>query len=177
MLDTLMNSYLKISGQDNYIELMADIDLYNNYVIYLHPKSKQMYSVPLNIISEIVINNNGKEMLFRTTSGKRFEKELKDQKFCQVLKDGKYQFIKIPMKTFIQANYKGAYSADRRFDEYQDEARYYLMGPDSVFYQIQLNKKSISKIYPDKKELIDQVAREEANRDKEAMILSILEKL
>jgi hypothetical protein len=50
------------------------------------------------------------------------------------------------------------------------------MNADSIFCQIQLNKKSVSKIYPDKKELIDQVAREEANTDKEAMILSILGK-
>jgi hypothetical protein len=176
MLDTLLPSFLKLGGQDYYIELMADIDLVNNTLIYIHPNTKKMFSVPPDIISELIINNDGKEMLFRTTTGKKFEKEMKDQKFYQVLKDGKYQFIKIPMKTFIEANYKGAYSSDRRYDEYQPDARYYLMGSDGIFYQVQLNKKSVSKIYPDKKDLIGQLAREETNPDKEAMILSILEK-
>lgn len=176
MLDTLLPSFLRLEGQDYYIELMADIDLVKNAVIYIHPKTKQMFSIPGDLISELIINNDGKELVFRTTKGKTFEKEMKEQKFYQVLKDGKYQFIKIPVKTFVQANYKGAYSADRRYDEYQPDARYYLMNADSIFCQIQLNKKSVSKIYPDKKELIDQVAREEANTDKEAMILSILGK-
>jgi hypothetical protein len=176
MLDTLLPSFLRLEGQDYYIELLADIDLVKNAVIYIHPKTKQMFSIPGDLISELIINNDGKELVFRTTKGKTFEKEMKEQKFYQVLKDGKYQFIKIPVKTFVQANYKGAYSADRRYDEYQPDARYYLMNADSIFCQIQLNKKSVSKIYPDKKELIDQVAREEANTDKEAMILSILGK-
>jgi energy-converting hydrogenase Eha subunit F len=176
MLDTLLPSFLRLEGQDYYIELMADIDLVKNAVIYIHPKTKQLFSIPGDLISELIINNDGKELVFRTTKGKTFEKEMKEQKFYQVLKDGKYQFIKIPVKIFVQANYKGAYSADRRYDEYQPDARYYLMNADSIFCQIQLNKKSVSKIYPDKKELIDQVAREEANTDKEAMILSILGK-
>jgi len=176
MLDTLLPSFLKLGGQDYYIELMADIDLVNDALIYIHPKSKQLFSVPVDMISEIIIKSYGNEMVFRTTGGKRFDKEMKEQKFYQVLKDGEYQFIKIPGKHFVQADYKGAYTSDRRYDEYKDDARYYLISRDGVFYQIQLNRKSITKIYPDKKELIDQAVREESNPDKEAMILSILEK-
>jgi hypothetical protein len=176
MLDTLLPSFLKIDGQDYYIELMADIDLVNNAVIYLHPGTKKLYSVPLDIISEIIINKEGKEMVFRNTKGKQFEKELKDQKFYQVLKDGRYQFIKIPLKTFIQADYKGAYTADRRYDEYVADSKYFLMNDDGIFCQIQLNKKSVSKIYPDKKELINQGGREVTGPDKESLILTILGK-
>jgi hypothetical protein len=176
MLDTLLLSFLRLDGQDYYIELMADIDLVNNAVIYIHPKTKQMFSVPVDFISEFIIKDDEKEIVFRSTKGKTFEKEMKEQKFYQILKDGQYQFIKIPLKIFVQANYKGAYSADRRYDEYQPDARYYLMNSDGKFCQIQLNKKSVSKVYPNKKELIDKFAREEANPDKEAMILSILDK-
>lgn len=176
LLDTLLPSFLKLDGQDYYIELMADLDLVNNAVIYIHPNTKKMYSVPLDIISEVIINNEGKEMVFRTTKGKKFEKEMRDQKVFQVLKEGRYQFIKIPLKKFLQADYKGAYSADRRYDEYIPDAKYYLMNADGIFCQIQLNIKSVSKIYPDKKELIDQAGREETNPDKESMILSILGK-
>jgi hypothetical protein len=176
MLDTLLPSFLKLSTQDYYIELMADLDLAHNSLIYIHPDTKKMYSVPLDLISEVIIKNKGKEMVFRTTAGKKFEKELKEQKFYQVLKDGNYQFIKIPLKIFIQADYKGAYSSDRRYDEYRLDDRYYLMNADGIFCQIQLSKKSVSKIYPDKKDLIDQVGREDTNADKEAVIISILEK-
>jgi hypothetical protein len=176
MLDTLLPSFLRLKGQDYYIQLLADIDLVNNAVIYIHPKTEKLFSVPLDLISELIINKDGKELLFRTTAGKTFEREMKEQKFYQVLKEGKYQFIKIPLKTFVQANYKGPYSADRRYDEYQADAKYYIINSDSIFCQIQLNRKSISKLFPEKKDLIDKSAREESFPDKETMILSILEK-
>ena len=176
MLDTLLPSFLRIGGREDYFELLADLDLVSNSVIYENPKTKKLFAVPLDVISEVIINKDGKEMVFRSTMGKRFDKEIREQKFYQVLNDGEYQFIKIPLKTFVQANYKGAYSADRPFDEFQSDAKYYLLNSDGVFCQIQLNKKSVAKIYPEKKKVIDQVAREEANPDKEAMILSILEK-
>ena len=115
-------------------------------------------------------------MLFRPTTGKKFDRVLREQKFFQVLKEGKYQFIKIPLKTFIQASYKGAYSADRRYDEFQSDARYYLMNSEGVFCQIQLNRKSLAKMFPDKKEVIDQAFREESNPDKETVIMSLLDK-
>lgn len=174
MLDTLLPSYLRLGGREDYFELLADLDLVSNSLIYAHPKTKKMFAVPLDVISEVIINKDGNEMVFRSTMGKKFDKEIKEQKFYQVLNGGEYQFIKIPLKTFVQANYKGAYSADRRYDEFQPEARYYLMNSDGVFCQIQLNKKSVTKIYPEKKKVIDQGTRDEANTDKEAMILSIL---
>ena len=62
------------------------------------------------MVNEVVITSDGKEMIFRTTGGKTFEKEIKEQKFFQVLKDGSYPFIKMPVKIFTEANYKGAYA-------------------------------------------------------------------
>jgi hypothetical protein len=176
MLDTLLTSFLMISGQDYYIQLHADIDVVNNSVVYLDPKSKKLLTLPVDVVTELIINDNGKELLFRTTSGKVFEKEMKPQKFCQILNDGQYQFIKIPLKKFIEADYKGAYSADRRYDEFQASQKYYLIGSDMVFHQIQLNKKSLSKLYPDKKNLIEQSVEEETLTNKEDMIISILSK-
>ncbi len=176
LLDTLLPSFLRISGQDYFIQLQADIDLANNSLIYMHPKTKKLLTVPADVISELIIQKDGKELLFTTTTGKTFDKEIKEPKFCQVLKEGPYQFIKIPLKTFIQADYKGAYSADRRYDEYKTKFKYYLIGPDSVFSQVQLTRKSILKLYPGKKNVLDQIAGEESFSDKEEMVLSFLEK-
>ena len=176
MLDTLLPSFMRLGGREDYFELLADLDLVSNSLVYSHPKTKKLFAVPLDVISEVIIDKDGNEMVFRSTIGRKFDREIKEQKFYQVLKEGEYQFIKIPLKTFVQANYKGAYSADRRYDEFQSEARYYLMNSDGVFCQIQLNKKSVAKIYPEKKKVIDQVVSEESNPDKEAMILSILDK-
>jgi hypothetical protein len=176
MLDTLLPSFMRLGGREDYFELLADLDLVSNSLIYSHPKTKKLFAVPLDVISEVIINKDGNEMVFRSTMGKKFDKEIREQKFYQVLNGGEYQFIKIPLKTFVQANYKGAYSADRRYDEFQPDARYYMMNSEGVFCQIQLNKKSVAKIYPEKKKVIDQVVKEESIPDKEAMILSILNK-
>jgi len=176
MLDTLLPSFLKLNGQDYYIQLQSDIDLLKNTLIYLHPTTKKLLVIPVDVISELIIKKDGKELLFRTTIGKVFEKEMKPQRFCQVLNDGQYQFIKIPVKIFVEADYKNAYSADRRYDEYQVNNKYYLVSSDNVFHQIQLNKKSVAKLYPEKKALIEQSENEEAFPSKEEMIISILSK-
>jgi hypothetical protein len=175
--DTLLHSFLKIRGQDSYVELMADLDIVSNSVIYIHPKTRQIFSVPLNMISEIIINKEGNDVLYRPTTGVRFGKEPKEVKFYQLLKAGRYQLMKVPGKVFMQANYKGAYSPDRRYDEFLADDKYYLPGPDSIFYQIQLNKKAVAKIYPDKKSVIEKAASRFEGKDKEALILAILEEL
>ena len=116
------------------------------------------------------------DLLFRTTSGKSFDKEMKEQKFIQVLKETPVLFIKMPVKIFIQADYKSAYSADRRYDEYVTNYRYYLMGSDNVLHQIQLTRKSVLKLYPEKKRIIGQEPDEKTFENKEEMILSLLDK-
>jgi hypothetical protein len=174
--DTLLPSLLRIKGQDSYFELKSDIDLVQNSVIYSHPNTGKLFVIPCNIVEELIIARDGQDLVFRTTYGKTFEKELKDQKFIQILNDGDYQFIKMPVKILVEADYKRVYSSDRRYDEFQAKDRYYLLGPDNVFYQIQLNRKSVLKIYPDRKKIIEQEPDERSFADKEHMVISLLKK-
>jgi hypothetical protein len=174
LTDTLLPSFIRLKGQDFYIELLSDIDLVQNSVLYLHPKTKKMFSIPADMVSELIIKTDDKELLFRTTGGRTFEKEMKPERFCQILKDGNYQFIRIPGKQFVQADYKGAYSADRRYDEYVPVSKYYILCQDSVFHQLQLSKKSLAKLYPDKKQIINSSPGEENFGSKEEMVISII---
>ena len=176
LLDTLMPAALRIVKQSYYITMDADLDLVENNLIYRHPVNRKMFSVPLDAIDEVIININGEEVLFRGTSGLAFEKELKKHKFYQVLKEGSYRLIKVPDKQFIAADYKNAYSADRRYDEYVLMNKYYLKGPDSTYHQIQLSKKSVLKVYPGKKDLAGRKDDENSFADKEEMIVAFLDK-
>jgi hypothetical protein len=176
MLDTLLPSFLQLKGQDFFIQMMADIDLVSNALIYIHPKTKKLFSVPADVISELIIQKDGMDLIFRTTSGKTFDKEVRVPKFYQVLYDGPCQFIKLPVKTFVEANYKGAYSADKRYDEYITRNKYFLKGPDSVFYQVPLTRKAILKLYPEKKNVTGQAPEGESDADKEKMIVAFLKK-
>ena len=176
LLDTLVPASLRIARQAYFIRMDADLDLVQNYVIYMHPVSRKMFSVPIDAINEVIININGNDVLFRSTSGLVFEKDLKEQKFYQVLKEGSYPLIKIPFKQFVAADYKNAYSADRRYDEYVPMNKYYLKGPDSIYHQIQLSKKSVLKIYPGRKDIAGRKDDENTSDDKEAAIVSFLDK-
>ena len=177
LFDTLLTSSLKLKGEDYYIQLESNLDLIGNSLIFINPKTGQLLSIPSGIIKEVIINNKGKKMLFRTTNGKRIEKDIKEEKFFQVLKDGQYQFIKLPLKKIIEADFKDVYGSDRRYDEYTTYYKYYILSSDSSFHRIQLTKKSLVKIFPDKKELITRTIEAKSYDNDEEMVIDILDKL
>jgi hypothetical protein len=51
------------------------------------------------------------------------------------------------------------------------------MSSDSIFHQIQLTKKSLARMYADKKELINNVIGARSYENNEDMVLDILNKL
>jgi hypothetical protein len=174
--DKLMPSLIEIKGQSSFLQLESNLDLMKNILIFNYPKTSKLVSIPSEIVNEVRVNSDGKELVFRVTREKDFEKDIKDGKFYQVLKEGPYEFIKLPIKRFIPADYKKAYSPDRRYDEYTTDNWYYLMGQDSIFHQIRLTKKSLIKFFPDKKESISRID-EKAYTNDEEMILEILNQI
>jgi hypothetical protein len=176
MFDTLLTSLINVSGTDYFIELKADLNLIRNSVIFRHPKTGKLLMIPSDIVNEIKIDSGGKMMIFRISRDKCFDKDIKPGRFYQVLKQGKFQFIRIPIKKLIPADYKDVYSSDTRYDEYTTHYRYFIMNTDSTFNQVQLTKKSLVKLFPAKKDLIESIARSENFVNKEEMVISILDK-
>ena len=174
LFDTLQISYLKISQQDKYIEIQSNIDVVSNSIICLHPKTKQLISVPGYKINELIIRNEDTDMIFRTMSNENLKMKSGEYIFYQVLNDDAYKLIKVPSKDFIEADYKQAYSPGRNYDEFVTEYKYYILSPDGNINQCQLSAKSVSKIFPSKKELIKKKAEEKAYTDKELMVIEIL---
>lgn len=170
LYDTLLPAMLKVKNQDYYIQVEADLDLTKNTMIFIHPKTKQMLQLPAEIIDEVTFNKVTGQELYRTTSGMAFEKELKSIAFCQVLNDKPVPFIKLPVKIFTEADYQKLYSPDRRYDEFETNYRYYLMGPGDKFYQVQLNARSIGKLFPEKKKLIDEAFKDKSGNDEQTVI-------
>ena len=177
LFDTLMASVLNVKGQNYYIQLRSNLDLISNSLIFINPKTGKLLSIPSDIVNEVKINQEGKDMVFRTTKSKYFEKDIKDGEFFQVLKEGQFYFIKLPVKKLIAADYKDVYSADRRYDEYITYYKYYIMSSDSIFHQIRLTNKSLIKIFPDKKDQINNAIEGKSYGNDEEMVLDILNKL
>jgi hypothetical protein len=56
--------------------------------------------------------------------------------------------LKHHRKIFQEADYKGAYSADVRYDEYKDEKRYFISFDGQTFEKIKLKSKYLEKVMP-----------------------------
>jgi hypothetical protein len=175
--DTLLTSILKIKGQKDYFELETDIDLISNSLIFSYPKGAKLQSIPADMVTEVVINMDGKDIVFRTDEGRKFDKSIKDNKFFQVLAEHSYLFIRMPVKTFTQADFKGAYSSDRRYDEYETIFRYYVLTPDGEYHKIQLTRKSLAKVFPAKKDFITKFPDDASYADDVELIKAIIAKL
>jgi hypothetical protein len=176
LFEKLLPAFVKMKSQDEYFKLKIDLDVYQNNLIFTHPKTGKQLALPASYIIEIVINTDSIKGLFKTTASMNFEKEFKDIKFCQILKDNPYQFIKLPVKILNEADYKKIYGVDKRYDEFETSYKYFVLTGDSVFHQVQPNKKSLIKLFPEKKNLIESTLAANPNLKGEEMILTILNK-
>ena len=177
LLDTLTDSFLLVRGDEKYIRFKSDVNLVKNSVVFRHPVSGKLLEISSDIVDELIFNKDDKELSFRTTKGVNFDKEFREIKFYQVLKTGTNQFIRMPLKTFIEADFKGGYSSDRRYDEYVTSYKYYILGTDNIFHQLLLTRKSVGKMFPGSKALIDKSFREKPDGDPQEIVKSILENL
>jgi hypothetical protein len=177
LFEKLLPSLLKVKGQDLFIQLETNLELPGNLLLFNYPKTGKLMAIPSGNIEEVKINSEGKEMVFRISKEMEFEREIKDGRFYQVLRDGQIRFIKLPVKKLIEADYKAVYSPDRRYDEYTTYYKYYIMGSGGKFQQIQLSKKSLIKLFPKAKELINKSVEEKSYTNNEEMVLDIIDKI
>jgi hypothetical protein len=177
LFEKLMPSFLKVKGLDDYVKLESDIDLVGNTLLFNHPQTGKMLTLAAdNVIELVFVNSEGEDQVFRTTAGMKFEKDIKETKFCQILSDSPVMFIKMPVKIFTEADYKGAYTADRKYDEYETKLRYYIATEDGVLHQVQLNKNALTKLFPEKKSIIKETAGSRSFENDEEMVKAVLGK-
>jgi hypothetical protein len=177
LFEKFLPTMLKVKGQDFFIQLETNLDLAGNLLLFNYPKTGKLMAIPSGTIEEVKINSEGKEMVFRISKESEFEREIKDGRFYQVLREGLICFIKLPVKKLIEADYKAVYSPDRRYDEYTTYYKYYIMGSGGKFQQIQLSKKSLNKLFPEAKELINKSIVENSYTNNEEMVLDIIDKI
>ncbi len=90
-------------------------------------------------------------MLFKQV----FVEKLKKHVFLQVLHNEKSTLYKRYFKEFKEADYGGAYSQDRRYDEYHDRHSYYLKTADNELHMLKPKKKSALEIMEDKSDELE----------------------
>lgn len=175
LFDTLYAASLLLKGQTRYIRLISDIDIVNNLLVYSQSGTKKIMEIPSDPIAELIVHKNDTSLIFRLANNISFETKIDGNKFCQILKESPNSFIRIPEKKFIKADFKKAYGGpDIRYDEFELIYRYYIENSDHIFQKVQLNQKSLIKMYPDRKELIRKYYKENPRDDAEKKFISIL---
>lgn len=74
--------------------------------------------------------------------------EAEPEQFVQILYDGPSALYALHKKGLIKANYKGAYSAGKAYDEFtKTSTQYYLRSPEGIFVKVKPTKKDLLKIF------------------------------
>ncbi len=148
----LGNIYLNDNTYINSVNIKYNV--YTDDVLYLNSTSGDSLIIDRSVIKSFEINddNSGNMLLFREISLRPDKKERNT--FIKVIYENKSKFIIKYTKTFIKADYKGAYSAGRKYDEYVDDYQYYIVtNPDNPA-KIKLNRKSVVKALSDREDKI-----------------------
>jgi hypothetical protein len=96
-------------------------------------------------------------MLFKQV----FVVKLKKLVFLQVLHNENSILYKRYFKEFKEADFGGAYSQDRRYDEYHDRHSYYLKTADNELQLLKPRKKSALEIMKDKSDELEKYFKKE----------------
>ena len=177
LLDTLTPSLVLLKGQAVYYEMETDIDVVRNTILFLGFSGEGLMEIPAENVTEVVFRHKNLDIAFRTSDRLRFDRKPDGNKFYTVLKPGHNEFIKIPDREFEEADYQRLYSPDIRYDEFKASDKYYILGADSVYHRVHLTRKSLGKLFPGSKQLINELFNEKVSADPEADVAVLLERL
>lgn len=97
-------------------------------------------------------------------------------KFYEALHLGAFNFLKETRKEFRKADFKGPYSADRRYDEFLTEEHYWLQVPGQAYEKVRTRKRDIEKTLSAYEDQVAALSKEhKLNLNKAEDIATLLE--
>jgi hypothetical protein len=89
-------------------------------------------------------------------------KDGEDPVFAQVLYNQGSMMYKVYGKDFLKADYEGAYSADRKYDQFVDKSDlYFLKKGDHVLYKVRKSKRYMTECFSDKEKEVSRYIKSE----------------
>jgi hypothetical protein len=177
IFNQLLPSLVKVYSEPKYLSIESNLDTYENKLLFSHPVSKQLMYLPADIIEEVIVDPNGDRVVFRTTKDKQFDPPVDKIKFYQVLYSKSTAVVKITSKKLIPADYQKAYSADRRYDEFDTKYSYYYLGDDATFHKVSPNKKTLLMLFPEKKNFIESSISKKQYEGNDEMFNDLIRKI
>jgi hypothetical protein len=177
IFNKLLPSLVKVYSEAGYLSMESDLDAYENKLLFSHPSTGKLMYIPSDIIEEVVVNPKDERIVFRTTKDKQFDPPIDKIKFYQVMYSKSTAVVKIAFKKMIPADYQKAYSADRRYDEFDTKYSYYYLGNDAIFHKVPPNKKTLLMLFPEQKKLIESSVGKGQYESNDAMFNDIVKKI
>lgn len=148
----------------------CNLDVYTNDLIVL--RNKQELVLSKSVISSFVIFDGQDSLYF-------VKQEVNDQgiKYYQRLVKGEVELLKLHTKTFVKADYQGAYSSGRTQDEFRNGKKYFLKLSEEKVEEIK-TKKDIQKALPQYQQWLDAFIKEnKLDMKEEQHLISLIENL
>ncbi len=177
LYDDWMEGNLFLKDNTWFRNIKMNLEIYEGSLYILAPGNEQIFALPNAEINEVHLFSEGETILFRRFSPDQFDKKIDPDHLFEVLTQGEYTFLKLSKKLFREADYQGAYSADRRYDEFIPSTSYYLTNSDGIFEKIKLTEKALCKLLPDQKSRIKEVVKNRGLSEGEEMVIAVLKEL
>lgn len=139
-----------------YKGLSLKYDAYKDELLYLNTRNNTPMVMDKNDITSFTLAGSD------ISSSKVFVKIPYDGKkvFMQLIYEGKkIDFLKQYVKMLREADYQGAYNADRPYDEFVEGDSYFLRLKSGEMEKIKLNRNNIIKSFPDKQQELKSYAK------------------
>jgi len=141
---------LRVNGK------LLNYDCYNDR--WEHSAGNSIYLLNSSQIDYFeIFTGPDSSMLFKQI----FVEKLKKKIFLQVLYNENSLLYKRHFREFREADYGGAYSQDRRYDEYHDRHSYYLRTADNELTMFKPKKNSLLEILEDKRTELEKYIKKE----------------
>lgn len=157
--------------------IKMNLDIHDGFLYILTPENGQTFTLSNEEINEVHLFSEGETILFQKFLPEQFEKKIDPDQLFEVLAQGECTFLKLSKKLFKEADYQGAYSADRRYDEFVPSTSYYLTNSEGLFEKIKLTEKALCKLFPDQKSRIREIVKNTGISEGEEMVMAVLREL
>jgi hypothetical protein len=148
LLESWVKGDLFFKNGTKYSDVDLKLNTYSDEVVVRKRDTGDSIVVDKTAIEQFtLVNEQNRQMLFR----KLTDAESKQTGFYHVLHEGsRYTLLAHYKKTILRADYKGAYSAGRYYDEFLTTVNYHLIRKNSSEWnKLKTNEKALLKILND----------------------------
>jgi hypothetical protein len=172
LLDPWLKGDLLLANGQKYEQVSLKLNTHQDELVFRRSGGDSVIFNRKNVAQFELADAAGQKLAFRC-----WQPEGTDQPgYYQVLAQGKYSLFVRHRKTLLKADFKGAYSSGRTYDEFVDEKTYYLAlpGRPNSLIKLKPGPKALLKALQDDGSLAQFAQKEGLDLKKEADMAKLL---